>query len=380
MASKRDYYEVLGVQKGATAEEIKKAYRQLAKKLHPDVNPGDKGAEAKFKEINEAYEILSDDQKRARYDQFGFEDPSQGFGGGGSGFGGFGGFDMGGFGDIFSDLFGGGGGRRRGPVQGDDLRYDLTLTFVEAAKGCSKDINITHDENCPTCNGTGAKPGTNPTTCPTCHGTGQTVVTQQTMMGAMRMQRVCPNCRGEGKIIKEFCPKCSGRKKIRAQKRITIKVPAGVDNGTQMTLRGLGNPGEMGGPAGDLLVVFSVRPHRLFKRNGMNLYCEIPINFSLAALGGEIELPTLDEPVKYQVPEGTQPGTVFTVKGAGLPDPRTGADGRKGDLYVTCEVEVPRKLTEKQKELLRQFDESLTGKQYEKSKSFWDKLKSQFNQ
>ena len=340
MATKRDYYEVLGVQKTASAEEIKKAYRQLAKKLHPDVNPGDKEAEAKFKEVNEAYEVLSDDQKRARYDQFGHEDPMSGASGYGSGFNasGFGGF--GGFEDIISDLFGGAGGsaRRTGPMQGDDLRYDLTLTFEEAAKGCSKDLNVTRDDPCPTCHGTGAKPGTTPETCSNCHGRGQVVVTQQTMLGAMRVSRVCPTCHGEGKIIKEFCPKCNGRKKIRTSKRITLKVPAGIDNGQIITMRGQGEAGEHGGPNGDLQVFITVRPHKYFKRRDFDLYCDEPISFTQAALGCEIDVPTLDGSVKYQVPEGTQPGTVFRIKGSGIQ--RLNSVG-KGDLYVTWKLKSP---------------------------------------
>ena len=379
MAAKRDYYEVLGVSKTASADEIKKAYRQLAKKLHPDVNPGDKEAEAKFKEVNEAYEVLSDDQKRARYDQFGHEDPTMGGGGYGSGFGGFDASGFGGFGDIFSEFFGGGAGggaRQRGPVQGNDLRYDLTLTFEEAAKGCTKDMNVVRDEKCPNCNGSGAKPGTSPVTCPNCHGSGQVVMTQQTMLGAMRVSRVCPNCHGEGKIIKEPCPKCSGRGKVRSTKRITLKVPAGIDNGQIITMRGQGESGERGGPAGDLQVFITVRPHKYFKRRDFDLYCDVPISFTQATLGCEVDVPTLDKPVKYTVPEGTQPGTVFRIKGAGIQNLH-GAG--KGDLYVTMEVEVPRKLTEKQKELLRQFDESTTGREYEKKKSFFEKMKNAFS-
>ena len=379
LAAKRDYYEVLGVPKTASADEIKKAYRQLAKKLHPDVNPGDKEAEAKFKEVNEAYEVLSDDQKRARYDQFGHEDPTMGGGGYGSGFGGFDASGFGGFGDIFSEFFGGGasgGARQRGPVQGSDLRYDLTLSFEEAAKGCTKDMNVVRDEKCPTCNGSGAKPGTSPVTCPNCHGSGQVVMTQQTMLGAMRMSRVCPNCHGEGKIIKDACPKCSGRGKVRSTKRITLKVPAGIDNGQIITMRGQGESGERGGPAGDLQVFITVRPHKYFRRKDYDLYCEVPISFTQATLGCEVDVPTLDAPVKYSVPEGTQPGTVFRIKGAGIQNLH-GAG--KGDLYVTMEVEVPRKLTEKQKDLLRQFDESTTGREYEKKKSFFEKMKDAFS-
>jgi len=378
--AKRDYYEVLGVQKSATADEIKKAYRQLAKKLHPDVNPGDKDAEAKFKEVNEAYETLSDQQKRARYDQFGHEDPAAGggYGGYGSGFGGFGGFG-GGFGDIFSEFFGGGAGggaAQRGPVQGDDLRYDLTLTFEEAAKGCTREINIMRDETCTACKGSGAKAGTTPTTCPTCKGTGQVTVTQNTMLGPMRVSHVCSTCRGEGKIIKDPCPRCSGRGKVRTSKRITLKVPAGIDNGQIITMRGQGESGERGGPAGDLQIFVTVKPHKYFTRRDFDLHCEVPVSFTQATLGSEIDVPTLDAPIKYTVPEGTQPGTVFRIKGAGIQNLH-GAG--KGDLYMTVKVEVPRKLTDKQKDLLRQFEGTITGKEYEEKKSFFERMKDAFN-
>ncbi|MBQ2956855.1 MAG: molecular chaperone DnaJ [Clostridia bacterium] len=379
--AKRDYYEVLGVQKSATADEIKKAYRQLAKKLHPDVNPGDKEAEAKFKEVNEAYETLSDQQKRARYDQFGHEDPAAGGGYGayGSGFGGFGGFGGGGFGDIFSEFFGGGtggGAAQRGPVQGDDLRYDLTLTFEEAAKGCTREINIMRDETCTACKGSGAKPGTSPTTCPTCKGTGQVTAVQNTMLGAMRVSRVCSTCHGEGKIVKDPCPRCSGRGKVRTSKRITLKVPAGIDNGQIITMRGQGESGERGGPAGDLQIFITVKPHKYFTRRDFDLYCEVPVSFTQAALGSEIDVPTLETPIKYSVPEGTQPGTVFRIKGAGIQNLH-GAG--KGDLYLTVKVEVPRKMTDKQKDLLRQFEGTITGKEYEEKKSFFERMKDAFN-
>jgi len=378
--AKRDYYEVLGVQKSATADEIKKAYRQLAKKLHPDVNPGDKDAEAKFKEVNEAYETLSDQQKRARYDQFGHEDPAAGggYGGYGSGFGGFGGFG-GGFGDIFSEFFGGGAGggaAQRGPVQGDDLRYDLTLTFEEAAKGCTREINIMRDETCTACKGSGAKAGTTPTTCPTCKGTGQVTVTQNTMLGPMRVSHVCSTCHGEGKIIKDPCPRCSGRGKVRTSKRITLKVPAGIDNGQIITMRGQGESGERGGPAGDLQIFVTVKPHKYFTRRDFDLHCEVPVSFTQATLGSEIDVPTLDAPIKYTVPEGTQPGTVFRIKGAGIQNLH-GAG--KGDLYMTVKVEVPRKLTDKQKDLLRQFEGTITGREYEEKKSFFERMKDAFN-
>ena len=377
MADKRDYYEVLGVDKGADEAAIKKAYRQLAKKYHPDVNPGDKSAEEKFKEVNEAYQVLSDPQKRAQYDQFGHEGP-QGFGGGGFGdFSDFGGGGFGGFEDIFSSFFGGGmgGSRSNGPVPGEDLRYDLTLSFEEAALGCEKEINLVRDEVCPTCNGSGAKPGSKVDTCPTCGGSGQERVVTNTPFGRIQNVRTCSRCHGAGKIITEPCQKCRGRGKVRVSKRRTIKVPAGIDNGQVLTIRGQGGLGERGGQPGDLLVVIAVKPHKLFKRRDDNLYIDVPLTFTQAALGAEIDVPTLGKPVKYRFPEGTQPNQVFCLKGEGVP--RLRGNG-KGDLYVNAVVEIPRKLTNQQKELLRQFDGTVTGNQYEKKKSFIDRVKDAF--
>ena len=385
MANKRDYYEVLGVSKDADEAAIKKAYRQLAKKYHPDVNPGDKDAEEKFKEVNEAYQTLSDPQKRASYDQFGPDGPQAGFGGGGfGGFSGFdgGGFDGGGFGgfeDIFSTIFGGGmggGAQRNGPIPGDDLRYDLTISFEEAAMGCEKEINLVRDEECPTCNGTGAKPGSKVDTCPTCHGTGQERVVSNTPFGRIQNVRTCSRCHGAGKIITEPCTKCHGRGKVRVSKRRTVKVPAGIDNGQVLTIRGQGGLGERGGQPGDLLGVVTVRPHKLFKRREDNLYIDMPITFTQAALGAELDVPTLGKPVKYRFPEGTQPGQLFCLKGQGVTHLRGGG---KGDLYVTAVVEIPKKLTEKQKDLLRQFDGTATERQYEKKKSFVDRLRDAFS-
>ena len=324
--------------------------------------------------------MLSDPQKKARYDQFGHEDPTAGggYGGYGSGFGGFGGSGFGGFGDIFSEFFGGGasGAAQRGPVQGDDLRYDLTLTFEEAAKGCTREINVMRDETCTACKGSGAKAGTSPTTCPTCKGTGQVTVTQNTMLGAMRVSHVCSACRGEGKIIKDPCPRCSGRGKVRTSKRITLKVPAGIDNGQIITMRGQGESGERGGPPGDLQIFVTVKPHKYFTRRDFDLYCEVPVSFTQAALGSEIDVPTLEAPLKYNVPEGTQPGTVFRIKGSGIQNLH-GAG--KGDLYLTIKVEVPRKMSDKQKDLLRQFEATVTGKEYEEKKSFFERMKDAFN-
>ena len=378
--AKRDYYEVLGVDKNADDAAIKRAYRQLAKKNHPDVNPGDKDAEERFKEINEAYQVLSNPQKRAQYDQFGHDGPQAGFGGGGYGdFSGFSGGGFGGFEDIFSSFFGGGAGggaRSNGPVPGDDLRYDLTLSFEEAALGCEKEINLVRDEECPTCGGTGAAPGSKVETCSTCNGTGQERVISNTPFGRIQNIRTCSRCHGSGKIITEPCPKCKGRGKVRVSKRRTVKIPAGIDNGQIVTIRGQGGLGERGGEPGDLLIVISVKPHRFFKRQGDNLYIEMPLTFTQAALGAEIDVPTLGKPVKYRFPEGTQPEQVFCIRGEGVPHLRGGG---KGDLYVTASVEIPKKLSEKQKNLLREFEASASGNQYEKKKSFFDRLKDAFS-
>ena len=384
MADKRDYYEVLGVARDADDATIKKAYRTLAKKNHPDANPDDPAAEERFKEINEAYQVLSNPQKRAQYDQFGHDGPQAGFGGGGfgdfSGFGGgFGGGGFGGFDDIFSTIFGGGmggGARNNGPVPGDDLRYDLTISFEEAAMGCEKEINLVRDEECPTCGGTGAKPGSKVDNCPNCGGSGQERVVTNTPFGRIQNVRTCSRCRGAGKIITEPCPKCHGRGKVRVSKRRTVKVPAGIDNGQVLTIRGQGGLGERGGQPGDLMIVISVRPHKLFRRREDDLYIELPLTFTQAALGAELDVPTLTKPVKYRFPEGTQPGQVFRIRDQGVPHLRGGGNG---DLYVTAVVEIPKKLTNQQKELLRQFEGTANGSQYEKKKSFFDKLKDAFS-
>lgn len=375
---KRDYYEVLGVAKTATDDEIKKAYRTLAKKYHPDLNGGDKDCEVKFKEVNEAYEVLSDPQKRARYDQFGHEDPRAG--GAGGGYGDFTGGFGGGFDDIFSAFFGGGfgggGQRARGPQRGDDLRYDLTITFEEAAFGCEKEISVTRDENCEECGGTGARKGTQPTQCPTCHGTGQVQSFVNTPIGRVSNVRVCEACHGQGTIINDPCPKCSGRGRVRRNRKITIKIPAGIDNGMQIPLRKQGEPGLRGGENGDLYIFVTVKPHKLFTRENYDLYCDVTVSFTQAALGGEIDVPTLNGMIKHNLPEGTQPGTVIRLRGQGIQNLR-GAG--KGDLYIKVNVEIPRKLTDKQKELLMQFDETLTGKEYEAKKSFFERVKDAFS-
>ena len=373
--AKRDYYEVLGVDKNATEADIKKAYRKKAKECHPDLHPNDKDAEERFKELNEANEVLSDADKRARYDQFGFDGPQMG--GGGYDFSGFGG--MGGMGDLFETIFGGmggmggmGGSRRNAPVQGDDLQYRLTISFEEAAFGCEKEIDFFRNETCDTCSGTGAKPGTQPQTCPPCKGSGQV----RSGSGFMVTVRTCPTCRGEGKIVKDKCSGCNGTGRIRRKRTIKLRIPAGVEDGVNMIKRGEGEPGMRGGPAGDLYIAVSVKPHKLFKRDGNNLLLEMPISVTQAALGAEIDVPTLEKPVKHRIPEGTQTGTSFRLKGHGIVSRRTGV---KGDLILTVRVETPTRLSEKQKELLRELDASMTGKEYEGRKSFMDKLKDLFD-
>ncbi len=373
--AKRDYYEVLGVQKNASQDEIKRAYRKMAKECHPDLHPDDKQAEERFRELNEANAVLSDPDKRARYDQFGFNDPMNGGGGfDASGFGGFGG--MGGFGDIFDQLFGGAGmgssRRANAPQPGNDLRYDLRISFEEAVFGCEKSFEFYRAENCAECHGTGAKPGTQPQTCPTCGGSGQV----RAQGGFMVTVRTCQTCGGTGKVIKEKCPHCGGSGRVKKKRTCTVKVPAGIDNGQTIVMNGQGEPGANGGPNGDLYIVVTVRQHKLFRREGTNLYLDMPISFPTAALGGEIEIPTLREKVKYTVPEGTQTGTEFRLRGKGVPQMRS---SYTGDLIVRVRVEVPTRLNEKQKELLRQFDDASTGKEYAGRKGFLDKMKDLFD-
>ena len=362
LADKRDYYEILGVPKTATAEEIKSAFRKRAKECHPDLHPGDKKAEAEFKELNEAAEVLVDPEKRAKYDQYGHAafDPSMGgqdpFAGGG--FGGFG--DLG---DILGQMFGGafsgggfGGTTRNGPIPGDDLRYNLTITFEEAAFGVEKELSIPREETCETCGGSGAKPGTEPIKCKTCNGTGQVRTQQSTLLGSFTSMRPCSACRGTGKIIPESCPECHGAGRVRRNIKKTLKVPAGIDNGQTLRLPGFGSAGQRGGPNGDLYVTISVRPHKQFVRKGYDLLLEMPVSFTTAALGGSITVPTLKESVKYNVPAGTQPGTTFRLREQGIK--HLNANGT-GDLLVTVNVDVPRHLSEEQKNLLQQFAQTL---------------------
>ena len=374
MAEKRDYYEVLGVQKDASDADIKKAYRKLAKQHHPDVNPGDKAAEAKFKEANEAYEVLSDAQKRAKYDQFGHAgtDPN-GFGGFG---GGFGDVDFGGIGDIFETFFGGGFGRssknKNGPQKGADLKYAVEVSFEEAAFGVERETTVNRMENCSTCKGSGSKPGTSPTTCKHCNGSGQVQFKQSTPFGQFVNVKACDVCRGEGKIITSPCPTCNGKGKVRNSVKLKFNIPAGIDDGQTISLRGEGEPGSKGGPSGDLYITVRVKPHSLFQRQGNDVICEIPITFVQAALGCEMEVPTLDGKVKYSIPEGTQTGSVFRLKTKGIPYLR--GNGR-GDQYVKVTVEVPKKLNEKQKTMLKEFAEISGDEIHEQRKSFFEKMR-----
>ncbi|MBR0365327.1 MAG: molecular chaperone DnaJ [Clostridia bacterium] len=375
MADKRDYYEVLGVQKGASGEDIKKAFRKMSKKYHPDLHPGDKEAEEKFKEVNEAYQVLSDDEKRQRYDRFGHAgvDGNAGFDGGG-----FGGFDMGDLGDIFGgfgDIFGFGGGRsrRNGPKRGSDLSQYINLSFEEAAFGCKKTINITKNETCSDCKGTGAKPGTQPVTCSQCNGTGQIQQRRQTMFGFSSVITECPTCHGKGKIIKEACSSCRGTGSVRRNKTVEVNIPAGIDNDQVMRISGAGNSGTNGGPSGDLQLYIKVKPHEIYRRDGFDVNVTFPISFVQAALGATLKVPTLHGVVEYDIPEGTQTNTRFKLKGKGIPV----LHGRgNGDEYVTVTVEVPKNLSQKQKELLREFDDDSN---YVKKKSFKDKMMDLFN-
>ena len=381
MSTKRDYYDVLGVDKSADATAIKKAYRKLAMKYHPDKNPGDKEAEEKFKEINEAYEVLSDETKRRNYDQFGHEGVNgQGFGGAG-GFGGqgFGGFDDI-FGDIFGDMFGGGfsGGsrqRRRGPERGADIKQRVNISFEEAAFGKKVQVKINRSEECDQCHGSGAKPGTSKKTCPTCHGSGQVQSVQRTPFGNIASTRTCSTCNGEGEVIDSPCSKCHGKGSIRKTKTIEVDIPAGIDNGQMIKLGGQGELGTRGGPRGDLYIEVNVQSHPLFTRDGYDVYLEMPITFAQATLGDKIQVPTLDGKVEYEVPEGTQTGTVFRLKGKGIPKLKSNV---RGDQYVKVTVEIPKKLNEKQKELVREFEKECGQEVHQRQKTLSDKIDNFF--
>ncbi len=384
MEDKRDYYEVLGVDKNASADEIKKAYRAAAKKYHPDLHPGDKEAEKHFKEAAEAYEVLSDSDKKARYDQFGHAGVDPNFGNGSGGFqGGFGGFsDFGDLGDIFGQFFGGGfGGRSRqnpnAPRRGRDVGTVVYLSFEEAAKGCTKKVKYTKVEACKSCNGTGAKNGTAKKTCSRCGGTGRINITQRTPFGQMQSQTVCNSCGGTGTIIETPCSDCNG--KGRKQKTIEreVKIPAGIDDGQTLNVRGAGDSGINGGADGDLRIEVSVRPHPIFERAGYDVFCEIPITFAEAALGAEIVVPTLDGKVKFTIHEGTQPGDEFKLKGKGIQ--KLNSVGR-GDQYVKVLLEVPRNLSKESKEALKNFDKTAVASNYKQRSGFFDRLKKYFNE
>ena len=388
MAEKRDYYEVLGIGKNATDAEIKSAYRKLAKKYHPDLNPGDKTAEEKFKEVNEANDVLSDPEKRKRYDQFGFAgvDPNYGagqggYGGGfGGGFGGAGGVDLG---DIFGDLFGGGfggfGGSSRAnpnaPRKGHDIQASVILTFEEAAHGCTKKVTLNRQQTCPDCNGSGCEPGSSPETCTQCNGRGYVVTQQRTPFGVMQSQQPCPHCGGRGTIIKNPCKTCRGTGKTSARKTLEVKIPAGIDDDQNIALRGQGEAGTNGGPAGDVIVHVTVKTDNVFERDGYDVYVRVPITYSQAVLGAEIEVPTVDGKVAQKIPEGTQRGTKFRLRGQGIQY----LNGRgRGDQYVIVDVEIPKKLNRTQREALNAFEDSLKDDNYEKRKGFFKNLKDRF--
>ena len=377
MAEKRDYYEVLGVGKNATEDDLKKAYRNLAKKYHPDVNPGNAEAEAKFKEANEAYAILSDPEKRSAYDNYGHS----AFDGTGNPTGGAGGFDMSGFdfGDIFGSIFGGGFGgghsssRRNAPTRGDDIGLRIDLSFEEAVFGVKKNITFNRIQKCPDCGGSGATKGTSPETCSTCGGSGQRRVTQR--LGGMSFQSTttCDRCRGTGKIIKEPCQNCKGTGYIKVTKKLEVAIPAGIDHGGRVALRGQGSDGRNGGPTGDLIIVVNVRPSDFFERDGYNIYCDVPVAVTDAILGAEIEVPTLEGTEKFMIPEGTQPGASFTLRGKGVP--YIGNKDRRGDLIFTVRIEIPTKLTSKQKDILKDFADSTGNTNYSKKESFFKRFK-----
>lgn len=369
--SKRDYYDVLGVDKDASTEDVKKAYRKLARQYHPDVNKA-ADAESKFKEVQEAYEVLNDDQKRASYDRFGHVDPNQGMGGGG-------GQDFGGFGDIFDMFFGGGGGGGRrnpnAPQRGNDLQYSMSIEFKEAVFGKELDITIPRTESCDRCHGSGAKPGTKPETCTVCKGSGQQEVIQNTAFGRIVNRRVCSACNGQGQVVKDKCSECHGTGKLKKQRKIHVKIPGGVEDGSQLRVSGEGESGTKGGPPGDLYIVIRVKTHEFFEREGDDIYCEVPLTFVQAALGDEIEIPTLTEKVKLKIPAGTQTGTHFRLKGKGVP--RLRGYGQ-GDQHVKVVVVTPNNLDEEQKELLRRFAGLGGENTHEQHQSLFERMKKAF--
>lgn len=381
MADKRDYYEVLGVSKGCSDDELKKAYRKLARQYHPDLNPDNKEeAEQHFKEVNEAYEVLSDPDKRSRYDQFGFAgvDPNFGAGAGGSYAGGFSDFDLG---DIFGSMFGGFGGSSRranpnGPRRGGNVRASVTITFEEAVKGCKKTVSVSKVETCTECSGSGAAKGTSAHTCPTCHGTGQVSRIQRTPIGSIQTQTTCPDCRGTGKKIDTPCPVCGGMGSVRKTKNLEVTIPAGIDDGQTLALRGQGDAGANGGPAGDLELTVRVKASDIFKRDDFDIWVDVPISFTQAVFGDKLIVPTIDGNVEYSIPEGTQTGAVFRLRGKGVPF--INSSGR-GDQYVKVNIETPQNLTREQKDALRAFEDSLGERQYRKKKKFGDKVKEFFD-
>lgn len=380
LADKRDYYEVLGVEKGCSDDELKKAYRKVAKECHPDLNPDNKEAESKFKEANEAYEVLGDKDKRARYDQFGHAGVDPSYGGGAGGFGGFGGnMDFEDLGDLFGSMFSGfgfGGSSRtrnpNAPIRGNDVGTTMVLTFMEAALGCKKEVTINRMERCEDCGGTGAEKGASSEICPDCGGTGQVRVQQRTPFGVIQSTKTCTKCGGKGKIIKNPCKKCSGQGRIHVSKKVEVNVPAGISDSQVFALRNQGDHGVNGGPAGDVNIEVSVRPDPIFERDGVNVWCEIPITFTQAVMGDEIIVPTIDGKVKYDIAEGTQTGTTFRLRNKGIP--YINGKGR-GDQYVKVNVEVPKNISHKQKDLLKEFDKLSSDKNYEKRKNFFDKIK-----
>ncbi|MBQ8849620.1 MAG: molecular chaperone DnaJ [Clostridia bacterium] len=380
MADKRDYYEVLGLSKGASEAEIKKAYRSLAKKYHPDLNPGNAEAEAKFKEINEAYDVLSDADKKAKYDQFGHAafDPTAGGGGyGGAYGGGFG--DFGDIGDIFSSFFGGGGGfggssgqRRNAPMRGEDISVRVTVTFEEAAFGVKKDVSFNRIQKCSDCGGSGAAKGTKAETCKACGGSGQRRVTQRIGGMAFQSTTTCDACRGTGKIIKTPCTECNGKGYVKVSKKLSVNIPAGIDDGERIALRGQGCDGRNGGPAGDLIITVTIKKHNVFERDGYNIYCDVPITVTEATLGATIDVPTLEGSQKFEIPDGTQPGTKFTIKQKGIP--YINNSSKRGDLVFTVNVEIPKGLNKEQKEKMRAFAESCKESNYTKKQSFFKRI------